>query len=198
MDNYIGLIMSFGFNFSPYGWALCQGQLVSIAENTALFSIIGTTYGGDGQTTFALPDLRGRVAVGIGQGPGLNNITQGEVAGTTSVTLSTSNMPSHTHTATISAETDSATLSAVSETGNTMTPSGNYLAARRSATNAVYNANGTPVALHSGTISDISGTIPLPSVTLSSVGGGQPFGIMKPYLGINYSIALEGVFPTQL
>lgn len=190
--------MSFGFNFPPVGWALCQGQLMSIEENTALFSIIGTTYGGDGQTTFALPDLRGRVAVGIGQGAGLNNINIGELAGAMNVTLTTGNMPSHTHTAKVAAGSNNATLTAASETGNTMTPTGNYLAARRSATGAVYNSSGTPVALHAGTISDISGTIPLPSVTLSSVGGGQPFGIMKPYLGINYSIALEGVFPTQV
>ena len=197
MDNYLGIIMSFGFNFPPQGWALCQGQLLSIAENSALFAIVGTTYGGDGQTTFALPDLRGRVAVGVGQGPGLTNITLGQSAGTTSVTLTTINLPSHTHTATVATGTDSAKLNAVSETGNTMTPTGNYLAARRSATNAGYLASGTAVALHAGTVSDITGAIPLPSVTLGAVGGSQPFNILKPYLGINYSIALEGIFPSQ-
>lgn len=197
MNNYIGIIMSFGFQFPPVGWALCQGQLVPIEENTALFSIIGTTYGGDGQTTFALPDLRGRVAVGTGQGAGLNNINIGGLAGATSVTLTTGNMPSHSHSATVADGSETATLTVASETGNTMTPTGNYLAARRSATSANYNSNGTLVALHAGTISDISGTIPLPSVSVSTVGGSQPFGIMKPYLGINYSIALEGIFPSQ-
>jgi microcystin-dependent protein len=197
MDNYIGIIMSFGFNFDPQGWALCQGQLLSIDENTALFVIIGTTYGGDGQTTFALPDLRGRVAVGVGQGSGLNYISLGEQAGTQAVTLTSMNLPIHTHTATVAQGTDVPKLNAVSETGNMMTPTGNYLAARRSATNARYNANGTPVALQAGTISDITGAIPLPSVTLGAVGGSQSFSIMKPYLGINYSIAIEGVFPSQ-
>lgn len=197
MVGYIGIILSFGFNFPPQGWALCDGQLLSIDENTALFSIIGTTYGGDGQTTFALPDLRGRVAVGAGQGPGLTNIILGQSAGTTSVTLTTSNLPSHTHTATVAEGTDVPKLNVVSETGNTMTPTGNYLAARRSSTNAGYNASGTPVALHAGTISGLSGAIPLPSVTLGAVGGNQSFSIMKPYLGINYSIALDGIYPSQ-
>ena len=197
MDNFVGIIMSFGFNFPPQGWDLCQGQLLSISENTVLFVIIGTTYGGDGQTTFALPDLRGRVAVGVGQGSGTNNIQLGEAAGAPSLTLISSNLPSHTHTATVAAGTDTPKLNAVSETGNTKTPTGNYLAARRSATNARYNANGTAEALHAGTISDISGAIPLPSVTLSAVGESQSFSILKPYLGINYSIALEGIFPSQ-
>src|ERR1041384_4599952 len=97
MDPFIGQIIMFAGNFAPQGWAFCAGQLMSISQNTALFSILGTTYGGNGQTTFALPALRSRTPVGPGQGPGLSNITLGEVSGTETVTLLTTQMPAHTH-----------------------------------------------------------------------------------------------------
>jgi microcystin-dependent protein len=94
---FIGQIMLFGGNFAPSGWALCNGQLLSIQQNTALFSILGTTYGGNGQTNFALPDLRGRVPMHFGQGPGLSNFTEGQVGGAETVTLTQLQMPTHTH-----------------------------------------------------------------------------------------------------
>src|SRR6188472_303063 len=97
-EPFIGMIVMFAGNFAPRNWAFCDGQLLSIAQNTALFSILGTTYGGNGQTTFALPDFRGRVAVGTGTGPGLSNISLGEVAGEASVTLISTQMPQHNHT----------------------------------------------------------------------------------------------------
>src|SRR5438105_10342167 len=97
-EPFLGQIMLFGGNFAPRGWAFCNGQIMSIAQNTALFSLLGTTYGGDGITTFALPDLRGRAPVGQGQGPGLSNITLGEASGTESITLTIANMPGHNHT----------------------------------------------------------------------------------------------------
>src|SRR5437899_12703586 len=97
MTPFIGEIVMFAGNFAPRGWAFCNGQILSIAQNTALFSILGTTYGGNGQTTFALPDLRGRVPMHPGQGPGLTNHTLGEVAGSETTTLLSSNMPQHTH-----------------------------------------------------------------------------------------------------
>src|SRR5215213_5859350 len=96
-DPYIGEIRMFAGNFAPRGWALCNGQLLSISQNTALFSLLGTMYGGNGQTTFALPDLRGRVPLHFGQGPGLSNYVEGEVGGTETVTLTTGEMPSHNH-----------------------------------------------------------------------------------------------------
>ena len=96
-EPFLGEIRMVGFNFAPQGWAFCQGQIMSIAQNTALFSLLGTMYGGNGQTTFGLPDLQGRSPVGIGQGPGLSPIVQGEMAGTENVTLLASNMPMHTH-----------------------------------------------------------------------------------------------------
>lgn len=97
-EPFIGEIKIFGFNFAPPNYQLCNGQIVSISQNTALFSLLGTTYGGNGQTTFALPDLRGRMPIGQGQGPGLPDYMMGEVSGTTNTTLTTANLPAHTHT----------------------------------------------------------------------------------------------------
>ena len=97
MEPFIGQLMCVGFNFAPRGWAMCQGQLLSIAQNSALFSLLGTTYGGDGRVTFGLPDLRGRSPIGMGQGPGLQNYVQGEMVGSESVTLIGSQMPIHNH-----------------------------------------------------------------------------------------------------
>src|SRR5688572_6320685 len=96
-EPFLGEIRMVGFNFAPQGWAFCQGQLMSIAQNSALFSLLGTTFGGDGQTTFALPDYRGRSSVGMGSGPGLTNIVQGEKSGTENVTILSTQMPVHTH-----------------------------------------------------------------------------------------------------
>jgi len=97
MEPFIGQIQAFGFNFAPRGWAMCEGQLLPISQNTALFSLLGTTFGGDGRTTFALPDLRGRSIVGMGNGPGLSNISWGERGGAENHTLTVGQMPSHTH-----------------------------------------------------------------------------------------------------
>src|SRR5512139_1201847 len=122
MEAFIGSIVLFAGNFAPRGWALCQGQILSIAQNTALFSILGTTYGGNGQTTFALPDLRGRVAVGTGQGPGLPAINLGEVAGELTHTLIVTEMPAHTHTT-------QTQINAAAGGGNSASPAGNFSAA---------------------------------------------------------------------
>src|SRR3954454_5741331 len=108
-DPFIGELRLFGFNFAPRNWATCDGQLMSISQNTALFSLLGTQYGGNGQTTFALPDLRGRVPKHAGQGPGLSTYTIGQVGGTETQTLSASQMPAHTHA--VAASTDDATTS---------------------------------------------------------------------------------------
>jgi microcystin-dependent protein len=97
-EPFLGQLALVGFNFAPKGWALCQGQLMAIAQNTALFSLLGTTYGGDGTTTFGLPDLRGRAALGFGQGPGLGNYSQGQTGGVENVTLAITQMPQHSHT----------------------------------------------------------------------------------------------------
>ena len=194
MESLIGAIYLVGFNFAPRGYALCAGQILSIAQNTALFSLLGTYYGGNGTSTFSLPDLRGRVAVGMGQGPGLNTISLAEEAGSTSITLLSSNLPSHTHVATVTAGAGSATatLNAVSDAGNTTIPTGNYLAASKAATNAGFKSSGTIVALNAGSI-----TTELPTVTNSLTGSNVALDIRQPYLGLNYIIALQGIFPSR-
>lgn len=197
MDPFLGGIYLVPYNFAPRGFAFCNGQLLSIAQNTALFSLLGTTFGGNGVSTFSLPDLRGRVAVGVGQGSGLNYINLGEIGGSETVTILTNNMPTHTHIATVTAGngSSSATLNAVSESGNTPIPTGNYLAASKAATNPGYKSTGSVVALNAGSISNV--TSALPSVTNSVSGNSQPINIMPPYLGLNYIIALQGVFPSR-
>ena len=171
MEPFLGQIILFAGNFAPRGWAFCQGQLLPIAQNTALFSLLGTTYGGNGSSTFGLPDLRGRVPVGFGQGPGLINVQLGEAAGQSATTLQTTNLPAHTHT-----------LSAVSETGNAGSPANAFLAAT-GAIDPEYRTSGTPVAMAAGAV--------------GTVGGSQPFSNMPPYLGMNYIIALQGIFPSR-
>jgi microcystin-dependent protein len=175
MDPYIGQIEAFGFNYAPKGWAQCNGQLLSIAQNSALFSLIGTYYGGDGRTTFALPDLRGRVALNQGQGPGLSNYVIGQTSGTESVTLTTDQIPSHSHIA---------TLRGNSEEANSQEASNKSFGV---AENNIYNSNNPEngETLNSG------------SVQVAPVGGNQPHNNMQPYLTVNYCIALVGVFPPR-
>lgn len=181
MEGTIGEIRMFAGNFAPRNWAFCAAQILPIAQNTALFSILGTTYGGNGQTTFALPDLRGRVPVGTGQGPGLSNIVLGQVAGSENTTLISNNMPAHTHAF-------SANVAPPCNTGagNADSPGGNIPAG--SATDENYagaaSSNGTmaPIAIAGNT---------------GIAGGSQPFSNMQPYLGMNYIICLFGIFPSR-
>jgi microcystin-dependent protein len=176
MEGTIGEIRMFAGNFAPRNWAFCNGQLMSISQNTALFSILGTTYGGNGQTTFGLPDLRGRVAVGTGQGPGLPNMTLGEMAGYPTNTLLITNLPAHTHT--LNASTNGPTDN---------TAAGDLLASQSRSNGGtmpnVYAANSTPVAMG--------------SLAIGTTGGNQPFSIMQPYLGMNYIVCLFGIFPSR-
>lgn len=169
-EPFLAQIMLFGGNFAPRGWAFCNGQILSISQNTALFSLLGTTFGGNGQTTFALPDLRGRVPIHPGQGPGLSNYSPGQQGGTESNTLTQGQMPAHTH---------AAALNASSNPSSDTLPNGNFLAEGNSytnTTNAQMNAN---------------------AVSLGVAGGSQPFPILQPYLGVNFIIALEGIFPSR-
>lgn len=175
----IGEIKMFAGNFPPRNWLFCQGQHLSIAQNTALFSILGTTYGGNGQTTFALPDLRGRVPVGAGQGPGLPVMTQGEIAGSPTQTLSISNLPSHNHTVTggVSASTGLGTLT---EPGSGAVPAGS------NQRNAQYAPGGSADT-----------TLPMGNVTVGLTGNNTPISVMQPYLGMHYIIAVQGIFPSR-
>jgi microcystin-dependent protein len=186
MDEYLGVIKLFGFNWAPRGWMTCQGQLLSIAQNSALFSLLGTTYGGDGVTTFALPDLRGRVAVGQGQLTGGSIYVMGEIAGSESTTLTVNQLPSHTHTATAAT---TAILSAESTQANAQNPNNKCLA---SGTN-IY-AEEDPAANRQMSPTCISATT---TVTVAPAGGSQPVGILQPFLVMNYSICTQGVFPSR-
>lgn len=185
MEAFLGLITIFAGNFAPRGWAFCQGQILSIAQNTALFSLLGTTYGGNGQTTFALPDLRGRVPTGTGQGPGLPPVNQGEIAGSPTTTLLITNMPAHNHTATASSSTAASTSA-----GTLQAPTASSLLAQSNQRDAQYieaaNA-GTTVLLGGGQT----------NVTVGIAGGSQPISILQPYLGLNFIIALEGIYPSR-
>lgn len=169
-EPFIGQISLFGFNFAPRGWAFCQGQILSIAQNTALFSLLGTTYGGNGQTTFALPDLRGRFPNGFGQGPGLSNYDLGQVSGTENATLLQANMPQHNHPVNCNSEGTTTADPTNAVPGNT--PAGQVYA------------------------SAASGATMLPTM-IGLTGGNQPFGILNPYLTLNYCIALQGIFPSR-
>ena len=168
---YLGEIALFAFNFAPKGWAQCNGQILSISQNQALFSLLQTNYGGNGVNTFALPDLRGRVAVSFGQGAGLSNYTIGQMSGTENVTLITSQIPQHTHT-----------LAASSSTGNSPSPSGNYPA-----------LNSEGVLQYSTHAPDTSMNVGI----IGLAGGNLPHTNLQPYLVLNYCIAMVGDFPPQ-
>jgi microcystin-dependent protein len=173
MDPFLGMIVGFGGNFAPRGWAFCEGQLLSINENTALFSILGTTYGGDGRTTFALPDLRGRQAIQQGNGPGLPSHSLGQKGGRASITLTQAEMPAHTHVTTIHAETAAAAQN---------NPQGRMLA-------------GGP--FYADVVAAEDRTLAPQTVNVANTGSGQQFDSMNPYLAINFIIALQGTFPSR-
>ncbi len=173
---FIGIIVMFGLNFQPRGWAYCAGQLLAIADNDALFALIGTTYGGDGQTTFALPDLRGRIPIGLGTGPGLSTRTIGEKAGTENVSLLATQMPSHNHSFAV----NNAEATVVVPTANVNFSKPIDI---NKDINMVYNAINPTIALNANTVSNSAGN--------------QPHNNMMPYLTLNYCIALEGIFPSR-
>ncbi len=208
-EQFIGEIRMFAGNFAPKYWAFCNGQILSIAQNTALFSILGTTYGGNGTTTFALPDLRGRAPVSPGQGPGLSNIALGEVSGSESVTLTTQQLPIHAPTATFTGNASgvTGTLDVATTTTAAMVPPAagatTYLSAttaKAGPANVVINGLFTDTAPDStkANLGGLHGNVtPTGTVTVNPVGGSQPIGIRNPYLGVNYIIALQGIFPSR-
>lgn len=189
MTPFIGEIVMFGGNFAPRGWAFCEGQLLAINSNQALFSILGTTYGGDGRTTFGLPDLRGRVAIGEGHGPGLNNHNLGSRGGTETVTLNTNQIPSHNHmaTATVAGEVKVGVNSDGADT-----PTANGATLTNTAGNVVYNEEDAGNEKLNGISHSLTST-----VTVMNQGGSQPHNNMQPYLTVHYIIALQGTFPSR-
>jgi len=195
MDPFIGQMMMFAGNFAPRGWALCDGRLLAISSNSALFSILGTTYGGDGRTTFALPDLRGRVAIGEGNGPGLRQRTLGQQMGREEVALGLNEMPAHTHTVNSTKLKGNIVFS--TEKGNTNIPSATTLLAQgisKKGRDEIGNAN----IYHTSTVA--SGSIEIPTsgdISIGNAGASQAHDNMQPSLVINYIIALEGVYPSR-
>lgn len=194
MDVFMGTIMTFGFNFAPNGWALCNGQLMNIQQYQALFTLLGTVYGGNGSQTFGLPNLQSRLPIGMGTGPGLSPRVIGEVSGTESVTATLANLPAHSHT--LVGVTATTTVQLTSTVSNPV--------AIPTATNAYIGASGTGPGL--ATIySDAQGANPVPlkgatttvSGAVSPSGNGLPMTIMNPYLALNFSIALQGIFPSR-
>ena len=186
MEGFLGQIIMFGGNFAPRTWAFCDGQLLAISSNSALFSILGTIYGGDGRTTFALPDLRGRVAMHAGRGPGLSDYRLGQRGGFEQVTLNQTQMPFHTHGAAV---TTTANMLAESRAGNTTDPAGNMLAAGSNIFRA--NARADDVAMDPAML-DVN-----VQVQNQNAGGSQPHENRQPYTVVNYIICLQGTFPSR-
>lgn len=178
MEGTIGEIRLFAANFAPRDWSYCNGILLSISSNTALFSILGTTYGGDGKVTFGLPNLAGRSAVGAGQGPGLSYYALGEKAGANSTTLTLNNLPPHTHTA-----AGNIVIPAFSDEGDSGTPANNVLAAKTS----MYTSQPSDSTTKS---------TPL-SIQVGISGGSTPLNITQPSIGMNYIICMYGIFPSR-
>jgi len=219
MDTYIGTIIAVAFNYAPPGWMMCQGQILSIAQNAPLFSLLGTTYGGNGQTTFALPNLCGRTLVGQGQGQGLPNVALGQSWGVDSATLningnataslSAANLPKHTHPVSIDGSGFSATstLNATTSSGAADPSEGAALGSAGVGRAGIYASAVTPnVALNAGSVSTrVGGQVD--TATGDNSGSGEPFqmpfqaivnaSVVQPSLGINYLICVQGIFPPR-
>jgi len=194
MEPYLGMLILFGGNFAITGWAFCWGQIISIAQNSALFSLLGTIYGGNGVTTFGLPDLRGRAPIGWGQGPGLSPYTIGQIGGSESTTLLLPNMPAHNHQAAFNL---TATPSASTAAGSSTTPDPTLVPATLPTIGS--GPSGNPIK---GYVAKDSTTTLAPgavagTITVGFSGNNQPFSILNPYLAMTYLIALSGVFPSR-
>ena len=166
---FLGEIRMFGFNFQPRGWALCNGQLLAISQNTALFSLLGTQYGGDGVTTFALPDLRSRVPLHMGQGPGLSSYGIGEQTGVESVALNADQLPRHNHS---------------------------VMATRNAASKIWADAN-LPARTTANSYAPTSDGSTMNPAMITNAGSSAPFGVVQPVLALNFCIALQGIFPSR-
>lgn len=170
-DPFIGEVRIFTGNFAPRGWAFCNGQLLPISQNTALFSILGTTYGGDGKSTFALPNLQGATPIGVGQGPGLSEVQLGQSLGSASVSLQTTEVPAHSHSVRTAVAAD------------TTAPTGQSFVAPTSDNSATFRATGRNVAMSAAAV--------------ASSGQGWAHNNRSPVLALNFIIALQGTFPPR-
>jgi microcystin-dependent protein len=177
-EPFIGEIRPWALNFAPRGWAFCNGQLLPLSQNTSLFAVIGTYYGGDGKTTLGLPNLQGRAPMNLGHGPGLTNRNIGEVLGTPDVTLTEAQLPAHTHT-----------LTAQNLDANSAAPAGQFLANS--------NQEGPRGRIPFSTYAPLAAQTPMAPPAIGSTGGSQSHENMQPYLAINMCIALVGIFPSR-
>ncbi len=173
MDPFVAEIRIFPFNFAPKGWAFCDGQILPLSQNTALFSLLGTTYGGDGKSNFALPNMQGNAPMHPGQGPGLSLHDLGETGGSDTVTLLESEIPGHSHT-----------MTAFTAVGNRLTPQANSISRETGATTYLTNAPAPP-------------TVNMSDSAVTPAGGDQPHNNLQPYLTLNFCIALQGVYPPR-
>ncbi|MCF4124575.1 phage tail protein [Methylobacterium sp. SyP6R] len=225
MEAFLGTILTVGFNFPPNGWAQCQGQLLPINQNTALFSLFSTYYGGNGTTTFGLPDLRSRIPLGVGQGSGLQNYSIGMPTGTETTTLTVANMPMHTHQATFAPTTGSQNITIPAQTGplnvalnvasgsGSVNPGAGTVLAAGTSTGKIYTAYppaspATMTTLNAASIT-VSGTPAIPeqtvavntvtggTVTNAVAGGNQGFTNLQPSLALNFIVALTGIYPSR-
>jgi microcystin-dependent protein len=179
MEGTLAEIRMFGGNFSPRGWQFCNGQLLSIAQWTAVFALVGTIYGGDGQVTFGLPDFRGRAAVGTGNGAGLTSVQLGEMSGFNTSTLLTTNLPAHNHQL-----TGNINMPCLNDQGTSPNPGGNF------------PASSAPAKYYASTNDAIMGNIPI-NLPTALAGSSSPVSVLQPYTGINFVICVEGIFPSR-
>jgi len=202
MDAFVGSIVAFGFNYAPYQWQQCNGQIIAIQQNTTLFALLGTYYGGNGTSTFGLPNLQGRMAVGMGQSPGTSNYVMGQTGGADGTALTLSTMPSHNHTTTVTPPGGplSATLNAVAATGSLPNPTGALVGGAKTIGGTNFIAPGGATGAMATQQVTVSGgtTTGVPTVALgNSAGGNAAFSIHQPTLAINYSVCMYGIFPAR-
>ncbi|UTW59414.1 tail fiber protein [Kordiimonas sp. SCSIO 12603] len=214
MEAFMGTILAFGFNYAPRDWAMCQGQLAAIANQTALYSLLGTIYGGDGRTTFAYPELRGRSGVSFGQQPGFNLYVQGQLQGATNIHLSQAQMPQHTHTHSYNGSaggdvTLEGSLSVAETHGTKQIPdAGDYIAAPSNSFGSALEGKLYVTPAEAASV----GTVPVGGLALSASGGGSfdnasftinqtgsssDINIQNPVTVLNYCIAIEGIYPPR-
>jgi len=201
MEGTIAEVRIFAGNFAPKGWAFCQGQLLNVTTNQAVFAIVGTLYGGNGQTTFGLPDLRSKTVVGVGAGAGLSVYTAGQQVGVENVTLNLTQLPAHTHAATLGAAsgngTGNATFYASPSAGGQSSGQNAFISEDGAATVKTYTPSGTLSALNSKSVEVTNVNIPNPGVAIQVAGASAGHNNIMPSIALNYIICLQGLFPSR-
>ncbi len=197
-EPYLGEVRMFAGNFAINGWQMCNGQLLSISQNTALFSILGTTYGGNGTTTFGLPDFRGRAPIHQGQGPGLPTYTVGESSGSPNTSILLSNLPAHNHTTFANAASPGLNVLGTTAASGASTPSGNYLAGSITGVSGTHGAGTAYATVNTGLAALNAGSITAtPGGVTGNAGSSIPLSTQSPFLAVTFLIAMTGIFPSR-